>query len=76
MDLKIKEKVAIITGGDSGMGLAIAKILASEGVNIILSDKTDKELNEAAEEVRGFAKDGNTVIAVRADVTKMKKCSS
>jgi 3-oxoacyl-[acyl-carrier protein] reductase len=70
MDLKIKGRTAVITGGDSGMGLATAKILASEGANIILSDKTDEELKEAAEEVRQHAKDNNTVIAVTADVTK------
>ncbi|MFD2515794.1 SDR family NAD(P)-dependent oxidoreductase [Pontibacter locisalis] len=70
MDLKINGKTAVITGGDSGMGLATAKLLASEGVNIILSDKTDKELQKAAEEVREFAIKENKVIAVTADVTK------
>lgn len=69
MDLKIKGRTAVITGGDSGMGLATAKILASEGVNIVLSDKTHEELEKAAEEVRGHAKDGGSVIAVTADVT-------
>lgn len=52
------------------MGLATAKILAGEGVNIILSDKTHDELENAAEEVRGYAKDGSSVIAVTADVTR------
>ncbi len=70
MDLKIKGKTAVITGGDSGMGLATAKILASEGVNIVLSDKTTEELENAAEEVRKYAKDGATVVAITADVTK------
>lgn len=38
MDLKIKGKTALITGGDSGIGLETAKFLAREGVNIVLSD--------------------------------------
>jgi len=39
-------------------------------VNIILSDKTHQELEDAAKEVRKFATENNTVIAVTADVTK------
>lgn len=70
MDLKVKGKTAVITGGDSGMGLATAKILASEGVNIVLSDKTHDELEKAAEEVRQHAKENNSVMAITADVTK------
>ncbi|MCJ8165670.1 SDR family oxidoreductase [Pontibacter sp. E15-1] len=69
MDLKIKGKTAVITGGDSGMGLATAKILASEGVNIVLSDKTHEELEKAAEEVRAQAKNDSKVIAISADLT-------
>lgn len=52
------------------MGLATAKLLASEGVNIVLSDKTQEELEKAAEGVRAHVKDGGSVIAVTADVTK------
>lgn len=70
MDLKIQGRTAVITGADSGMGLATAKILASEGVNIVLSDKTYEELEKAAQEVREHAKDNNSVIAITADVTK------
>ena len=39
-------------------------------MNIILSDKTHQELEDAAKEVRKFATENNTVIAVTADVTK------
>ena len=70
MDFKIKGRTAVITGGDSGMGLATAKILASEGANIVLSDKTHEELEKAAEEVREHARDNNSVTAISADVTK------
>jgi 3-oxoacyl-[acyl-carrier protein] reductase len=73
MDFKIQGKTAVITGGDSGMGLATAKILAGEGVNIVLSDKTHEELEKAAEEVRAHAKERNSVIAVTADVTKIEE---
>lgn len=70
MDLSIKGRTAVVTGGDSGIGLAIAKILAGEGVNILLNDKTHAELERAAEEVRSRAKTGNRIVAVSADLTK------
>ena len=72
MDLSIKGRTAIVTGGDSGIGFATAKILAGEGVNIILTDMTHEELEKAAEEVRSCAKDNNKVVSVSADLTKME----
>ncbi len=51
MDFGIKDKVAVVTGGDSGMGKATAKLLAVEGVKIALIDKTTAELKTTAEEI-------------------------
>ncbi|MDX5422810.1 MAG: SDR family oxidoreductase [Hymenobacteraceae bacterium] len=70
MNLKIEGRVAVVTGGDSGMGLATAKALAAEGAKIVLTDKTEQELQDAANEVREYAKNSEDVIAVTADVTK------
>lgn len=72
MDLLIKNKIAVVTGGDSGIGFATAKLLASEGANIVLTDKTHKELENAAEEIKSLAKKNNTVITFSADLTKSK----
>lgn len=73
MDFFNKERTALITGGDSGMGLATAKILASEGASIILVDKTGEELEKAANEVREFAKKGNTVKAITKTLLIMNR---
>lgn len=51
MELGINGKVAVITGGDSGIGRATAKLLADEGVKIALLDKTTEQLKETVEEV-------------------------
>ncbi len=70
MDLQIEGRTAVITGGDSGIGLATAKILADEGANIILSDRTDEELEKAAGEVRECARENKYVITISADLSK------
>ena len=36
MDLNLRDKVAVITGGTVGIGLAVAEGLAAEGVNLVL----------------------------------------
>lgn len=70
MDLQIAGKTAVITGADSGIGLATAKILAGEGVHIVLNDQTTDELQAAAAEVRRHVTGGNRVLAVTADLTQ------
>ncbi|HEX8657609.1 MAG TPA: SDR family NAD(P)-dependent oxidoreductase [Hymenobacter sp.] len=50
--MRFKDKVAIVTGGGSGIGLAVAKRLASEGARIVLVDYNLASLNAAAPEVQ------------------------
>ncbi|ELS04146.1 dehydrogenase of unknown specificity [Xenococcus sp. PCC 7305] len=69
MDFGIKDKVAVITGGDSGIGKATAKLLAAEGVKIALLDKTTDELKATAEEI---AKIGE-VMPVTADLRNLEQ---
>lgn len=59
----------MITGGDSGLGRATAKILVSEGANVLLSDQDEDELQQAAEEVRQEVADGAEVAIKVADLT-------
>ncbi len=77
MDLKIKGKTALITGGDSGLGLETAKFLAREGVNVILSDKDgDQGLKEAIKEVEKESVDGCEVVGWPADISNNKEVIS
>lgn len=75
MDLGISGRVAVVTGGDSGMGYTSAEYLLREGVKIVLSDIKDEALQEAAKrlstlgEVRAFAADlssNDGAVALRA----------
>lgn len=51
MDLKLKNKAALITGSTSGIGEAIAKTLAAEGVNVIVHGRRVAEANRVMDEI-------------------------
>lgn len=72
MDLNLQGKIAVVTGSDSGIGLETAKILAAEGANIVLSDKTETNLEPALCEVKEYLNGENTVVGIAADITKNK----
>ncbi|MGB3144215.1 MAG: SDR family oxidoreductase [Maribacter sp.] len=74
MDLKIKGKTALITGGDSGLGIETAKFLVREGVNVVLSDKKNgKELKSAVKQVEKDCEQGAKVLGIAADISKNKE---
>lgn len=68
MDLELKNKVAVITGGSIGIGLAVAEALAQEGVHLALCARDEQRLTEQAAELA--VKYGVQAISVAADVSK------
>ena len=60
-----ENKVVVITGGNSGIGLATAKELRRRGAQVIISGRDEKSLSEASEAI------GSDTLAVRADVSKI-----
>jgi 3-oxoacyl-[acyl-carrier protein] reductase len=67
MDLGIKGKTAIVTGGAHGIGAAIAARLCAEGASITVVDIDGSAVEAQAERLRGER--GGQAIGVRADVT-------
>ncbi len=65
MDLELKGKSAIITGGNRGIGKAIAKELAREGVNVAIVARDKPALAAAAKEIAGNS--GVKVLDISAD---------
>lgn len=64
MDLGIKGKTAIVTAASRGLGLATARSLAREGVNVTMNARTEDALKDAAEAVRkDFGVEVKTVAA-------------
>lgn len=51
MDLKLKGKTALVTGSTAGIGLAIAKTLASEGADVVIAGRSQSKLDAAAAEI-------------------------
>ena len=70
MDLKLKDKVAVITGGSVGIGLAVAHALAEEGVNLVLCARDRKRLYQVAVDIQ--QEHAVEVTGIQADVSKAK----
>lgn len=64
--LDLKDKVALVTGGVSGIGKGIAKMFASLGAEVVVADLEEEMALEVQEEIKG---DGGTCLGVRLDVT-------
>jgi NAD(P)-dependent dehydrogenase (short-subunit alcohol dehydrogenase family) len=63
-------KVAIVTGGGTGLGKAICNALASAGANVVVSARRQGPINETAAQVRKW---GRKAVAISADVTNAKQ---
>ena len=63
---RLEGKVAVVTGGNSGIGLATAKRFQEEGAKVAISGRSRKTLDEAVNSI------GNGVVALQADVSKLE----
>lgn len=70
MDLKLKDKVAIVTGSSRGIGWAIARGLVAEGCRVTLCGRTEADLEKAAAALRAEGGGPDRVLAVPADGTR------
>src|ERR1700704_4827760 len=62
---KLKGKVAVITGGNSGMGLATAQLFVEEGAYVFITGRRQAELDKAVKRI------GKNVTAVQGDVADL-----
>jgi NAD(P)-dependent dehydrogenase (short-subunit alcohol dehydrogenase family) len=62
---RLEGKVALVTGGNSGIGLATAKRLQEEGARVAISGRSKKTLDEAVKTI------GNGIVAIQSDVASL-----
>ncbi len=67
MDLQLQDKVACVTGASSGLGLAVARLLAAEGARVAIVARRPDPLKAAAERIH--QETGAEVLPITADVT-------
>ena len=65
--MRLKDKVAIITGGGQGIGREYAIRFAREGAKVVIGDIRDSQAKEVVQEIRDLGSDG---LALRIDVSK------
>jgi NAD(P)-dependent dehydrogenase (short-subunit alcohol dehydrogenase family) len=63
---KLEGKIAVITGGNSGIGLATAKRFVSEGAYVFITGRRQKELDVALSEI------GKNVVGIQGDVSNLE----
>lgn len=70
---KLKDKVALITGGDSGIGRAVAVLFAREGADVVFTH-LEEEQRDADETKRAIESEGQRAISLEGDLTDPKFC--
>ena len=63
--MKLNGKVAVITGGNSGIGLATAQVFIQEGAKVVIVGRNQQSLNEAVQTL------GEKATAIQADVANL-----
>ncbi len=66
--MRLKDKVAIVTGAASGMGLAIARLFVAEGARVLAADWHREAVEAAARDI------GGPIVGVAADVADETEC--
>src|ERR1700724_2868191 len=70
MNISFENKVALVTGAGSGLGLATAKAFAVSGASVVLADTNEKAVRSAAEELSA---QGHKALAIQCDVADDNK---
>ena len=70
--MELDGKIALVTGGGSGLGAAAARALAREGARVVMIGRTTAQMDEVADEIRGAGGKAQTLKADISDEAQMK----
>ena len=68
---RLENKIAIVTGGNSGIGYATAALFCKEGAKVVITGRRELENKKAVEEITAL---GAEISAIQADLSKMEDC--
>ena len=71
----LKDKVSIISGIGPGMGSELALLAAKEGAKVVISARTEANLQESTEAIQGLGL-GTEVLSIRTDITDKEQCAA
>lgn len=70
---RLNGKIAIITGGNSGIGRATAELFCKEGAKVVIASRRKENNQKTVDEITA---QGGEIMAVQADVSKMEDCQN
>lgn len=73
---KLEGKVGLITGGDSGIGRAVAVHFAAEGANVVINYLSEQEKQDAEKTISLITSNGGQGLAVQGDISDTSFCQS
>lgn len=75
MDLKLDGKTALVTGSTTGIGFAIAQILAHEGAKVVINGRSENRVNQAIQQIIANNPEAK-LIAAPADLSNKKEIAA
>lgn len=76
MDLKLKDKVALVTGASRGLGLATAKELVREGCKVVICSRNQDRVKEATLKLSALTQEADFVLGLIADIANENEVQS
>ena len=70
---RLDGKVVVITGGNSGVGAASAKLFAAEGATVVISARRASALAEVEKEIKEM---GGNVLSIPTDISRVEDCDN